>query len=205
MKMNSNQTRELLMKFTHIVPFLIGLMALISFVSYGIFGAHFYNEYFATKLPEMSLGMAILFVVVKEGSRLILLISSATDFLHKNYWGGALGVLASIGLVIFEWREAIHVAQFWSPDSPTLFVNSFRFLIVMGLILEFRVILMLSNSEEKEQENLEEKMKEESENLKLQTQLQNALNQIQEMGNQLTEMRKASNLGNLNGSHSTAT
>ena len=136
-------TNGIMEKISQYAPFSILLFAILSFIAIGVFKVDFYTEKFGTRF-ENAMAMAIVMAVISEGVRAALLITSSRDFINGEKTNGWLGLLASVGIVIYEWNVAGNIATVWSAEAPELYKGIFLFLIVVGLVLELRLVLTLS-------------------------------------------------------------
>jgi hypothetical protein len=122
------------------------ILATASFFSLTIFKTDYYLQLFdsrwGTKAHWLAWLMAIGVSVITEAIRLGLLVASARDFSLRNFIGGWLGLVGSIALTFYDWQIADTVARIWQVDSVSV-SNIFRFLVVVGLLIELRLILML--------------------------------------------------------------
>jgi hypothetical protein len=136
-------TNGIMEKISQYAPFSILLFALLSFIAVGVFKVDYYTEKFGTRFDN-AMAMAIVMAVISEGVRAALLITSSRDFINGEKTNGWLGLLASVGIVIYEWNVAGNIATVWSAEAPELYKGIFLFLIIVGLVLELRLVLTLS-------------------------------------------------------------
>lgn len=136
-------TNGIMEKISQYAPFSILFFALLSFVAVGVFKVDYYTEKFGTRFDN-AMAMAIVMAVISEGVRAALLITSSRDFIKGEKTNGWLGLLASVGIVIYEWNVAGNIAKVWSAEAPELYKGIFLFLIIVGLVLELRLVLTLS-------------------------------------------------------------
>ena len=136
-------TSTIMERISDYAPFSILLFAILSFIAIGVFKVDFYTEKFSARF-ENATAMAVVMAVISEGVRAALLITSSRDFINGEKTNGWLGLLASVGIVIYEWNVAGNIANVWSVEAPELYKGIFLFLIVVGLVLELRLVLTLS-------------------------------------------------------------
>ncbi len=107
----------------------------------------FYERYFQL-LFESVFGQTFAAIIASLSSILIgaagftLLLATASDFIQNDRWHGGIGVVASGILLGFEiWLIGVVMASlFPDPYIPTAF---FRFLRILALIMEIRLVLNL--------------------------------------------------------------
>lgn len=136
-------TNNVMEQISHYAPFSILFFAFLSFVAVAVFKVDYYTEKFSTRF-ENAMAMAIVMAVISEGVRAALLITSSRDFITGEKTNGWLGLIASVGIVVYEWNVAGNIAKVWSAETPELYKGIFLFLIVVGLVLELRLVLTLN-------------------------------------------------------------
>lgn len=132
--------------FSRFAPFALIVCALLSFIAVGVFCVDFYEELFSKRFKSHAHNMAIMVAVIQELVRFSLLISSVRDFSDNKKGNGWLGLIASAGLVMHDIYVAYDIAEMWSKSKPELYSGVFIFLIVIGLILEIRLVLTVDNA-----------------------------------------------------------
>lgn len=129
-------------------PTALLVFALLSFISISIFSIDYYEELFKSRFEGSAKAMAILVSVIQEAVRFGLLIASVRDFTNGKKTNGFLGILASIGLVIHDINLSDKIAAMWALKTPDISADAyssiFVFLIVIGLVLELRLILTVN-------------------------------------------------------------
>lgn len=143
---NQFDANRVMQEFSKIAPFALILCALLSFISVGVFCVDYYDSLFRERFDEYSMSMAVMVAVIQELVRFGLLIASIRDFSDKKPFNGWLGLLGSIGLVFHDISICKDVASIWSPENPTLYSDIFVFLILIGLLLEIRLVLTIRNT-----------------------------------------------------------
>lgn len=122
-------------------PFALLACAILSFIAVGVFSIDYYQELFAKRFTESARFMAIMVAVIQEAVRFGLLIASIRDFADKKYLNGWLGLLGSVALVLHDVSIAKDLALIWNADNPKPYSSILIFLILIGLLLEIRLIL----------------------------------------------------------------
>jgi len=89
------------------------------------------------------------FICFKEYCLDVELVASVRDFSDDKRFNGWLGLLGSVGLVLHDLSVSKNIALMWSPDNPLPYTGLFSFLILIGLLLEFRLILTVDLKEKK--------------------------------------------------------
>jgi len=128
---------------SNIVPIGLVVLALLSFIAIGIFSVDYYDELLKVRFNGAAFGMAILLATIQEAVRFGLLVTSIRDFSIGSKAIGWLGLLGSLGLVFHDIYLAYDIANMWSASNPQPYSGIFLFLILIGLLLEIRLILTL--------------------------------------------------------------
>lgn len=125
----------------------LGLLffAFLSFLAFGIFSVDYYQTLFEPRFKGSAVFMAILIATIQEAVRFGLLVTSIKDFRDKKISNGMLGLIGSICLVFHDISICNRIAEMWAVDSGP-YANLFTFLILIGLLLEFRLILTVGKS-----------------------------------------------------------
>jgi len=139
--LNEFDANRVMVEFSKIAPFALILCALLSFIAVGVFCVDYYEALFNERFKEYSTSMAVMVAIIQELVRFGLLIASIRDFSDKKPFNGWLGLLGSIGLVFHDISICKDVALIWSPENPSLYSDIFIFLILIGLLLEIRLVL----------------------------------------------------------------
>jgi hypothetical protein len=129
-------------------PFALLICALFSFVAVSIFTVDYYEHLFLKRFSENAKFMAIVVAVIQEAVRFGLLVTSIKDFSDKKPFNGWLGLVGSIILVAHDISIAKDISSLWSPENPSPYSGILIFLILIGLLLEIRLILTLSGTTE---------------------------------------------------------
>lgn len=124
-----------------IAPVALVVCALLSFVAVAIFSVSYYETLLIPHLPSVGRGMAILIAAIQEFVRFALLVSSVRDFSEGKQFNGWLGLVGSGLIVWHDMSLAYSIATSWSAENPSAYTAIFYFLILIGLLLEIRLIL----------------------------------------------------------------
>lgn len=135
---------SLIREISKIAPFALIACALLSFIAVGIFSVDYYEHLFLKRFTNSAFAMAVMVASIQEAVRFGLLISSVRDFSEKNAVRGWLGLIASAWLVFHDIAISKELAMVWNPENPTPYTGILVFLIVIGLVLELRLILTVS-------------------------------------------------------------
>ena len=148
-KVNSFDTTSIMLEISKAAPLALLVFAFLSFFAIGVFAIDYYQTLFEPRFGRTAKVMAILIAVIQESVRFGLLITSLRDFADKKKFNGWLGLIGSIGLVIHDISLSNSIAKMWDADNPLPYSSLFMFLILIGLLLEFRLILTVTKSKEK--------------------------------------------------------
>lgn len=143
-------TKNLMYHITKHASLFLLLFAALTFISLMVFKIEFWLIAFNVKFPAaLAWAMAVGIAIIVEGTRFSLMVSSAEDIAkgHKtNFW---LGMLGSIALLIYEvFYMASEIGTTWS-DTDDTYTNLFKFLAVLGMLLELRLCLLMNGSKRK--------------------------------------------------------
>jgi len=127
-------------EFAKIAPFLLLVCAIGTFVGFGIFQVDYFSEILSVRW-EKPLAMAIFMTVIFETSRFALLVSSVRNFTDDRKANGWLGLALSVALVAHDISTAYKIGAMWSATGPGLYSNYLVVLVLLGLGLEFGLIL----------------------------------------------------------------
>lgn len=139
---------KIMREISKFAPFALLICALFSFVAVSIFTVDYYEHLFEKRFSDNARFMAIVVSVIQEAVRFGLLVTSIKDFSDKKPFNGWLGLAGSIILVAHDISIAKDISFLWSPENPSPYSGIFIFLILIGLLLEVRLILTLSGSNE---------------------------------------------------------
>lgn len=127
-----------------IAPFALIICALLSFLAVGIFSTDYYQHLFEKRFGGSAFAMAVMVASIQEAVRFGLLITSLHDFRSDNLARGWIGLLASIWLVWHDISISYQLANLWDPTKPKQYSSILIFLIVIGLVLELRLVLSIT-------------------------------------------------------------
>jgi len=150
-KVNSFDTTSIMLEISKAAPLALLVFAFLSFFAIGIFAIDYYDSLFSSRFGRLSKPMAVLIAVIQEAVRFGLLVTSIRDFSDKRKLNGWIGMVGSIGLVLHDISLSNSIAQLWDADNPLPYSSLFMFLILIGLLLEFRLILTVSNNKPKKE------------------------------------------------------
>jgi len=145
-KVNSFDTSSIMLEISKAAPLALLVFAFLSFLAVGVFAIDYYDTLFAPRFGRLSKAMAVLIAVIQESVRFGLLITSIRDFADKRKFNGWIGLIGSIGLVLHDISLSNSIAKMWDAENPLPYSSLFMFLILIGLLLEFRLILTVKNS-----------------------------------------------------------
>ena len=148
-KVNSFDTSRIMLEISKAAPLALLVFAFLSFFAVGVFAIDYYQTLFEPRFGRMAKAMAILIAIIQEAVRFGLLITSIRDFADKKKFNGWLGLLGSTGLVIHDISLCNNIAKMWSATDPLPYSSLFMFLILIGLLLEFRLILTVGKDQDK--------------------------------------------------------
>ena len=144
--MTTTNLVNLVNQFTRIAPSLLLGIAALTFLGVGIFHTNFYTAVFVSRFGEVgALCFAIFLAIIHEFTRFALLVASIRDFSDDKAANGWLGLLGSVALVAYDIKISSYVADLWANDSfsPGVYSSTIIFLILLGLLLEVRLVLTM--------------------------------------------------------------
>jgi hypothetical protein len=136
-------------QFTKVVPILLLAIAGLTFIGVGIFHTNFYSEVFSSRFGATGgLAFGIFLAVVHEVTRFALLVASVRDFTDNKRGNGWLGLVGSLALVAYDIKISNNIAALWAKTGfdATIYASTIVFLILLGLLLEIRLILTVSKA-----------------------------------------------------------
>lgn len=137
-------------QFTKIAPTLLLGIAGLTFIGVSIFHTNFYTAVFLSRFGSVgSLSFAIFLALVHELTRFALLVSSIRDFTDNKAANGWLGLIGSLALVAYDIKISNSVALLWANESfdASIYSSTIIFLILLGLLLEIRLILTVKKDD----------------------------------------------------------
>lgn len=148
--MNLNQnfdTGVIMRQIAQATPLMLLILGLLSFVATGIFSVDYYRELLDPRFGTSAGAMAILLAVIQEAVRFGLLLASVRDFTDSKPFNGWLGLLGSVFMVVHDIGVMKKIGNMWDPSDPAPYVSMLIFLVVIGLLLEVRMILTVAGKE----------------------------------------------------------
>jgi len=143
---------KIMLKISAIAPFVLTILAGLTFVSIAIFFVDYYSGILSPIFGKPAFYFAVLLSLIQEATRFALLVSSIRDFGDKKQVNAYLGLIGSIGLVYHDLKTSGVVAAIYSQTAgtnPEIYSGLFSFLILLGLLLEIRLILTIEKQGKK--------------------------------------------------------
>lgn len=128
-------------------PAALIICALLSFTAVGIFLTDYYAELFKVRFGTYAMSMAVLVAVISEAVRFSLLVSSIRDFSDNKPFNGWLGIVGSLAMVYHDISTASKLAEYWNITDSSPYFSILTFLILIGLLLEIRLILTVGKDD----------------------------------------------------------
>ena len=149
MKKLQLSSASILRFLTNSSPLLIIFVFLLSFSTMGIFQVNYYSEIFNTRLPNIGPLLAVFIALVTQFARLAFGLAGARDISSGKVVTGALGLLASLGVTMFEHWEVARMAEHWA--TPAL-LHLLQFVVWVAFLAEIRLLMTGANEEAAEAE-----------------------------------------------------
>jgi hypothetical protein len=128
-------------------PLALLVCAVLTFAAVGIFVFDYYQSLFLPRFGSSgAAAMAGLIAGVQELVRFSLLVASIRDFSENRRGNGWLGLLGSVALVGHDLHTAGEVARLWNIETSNQYANILTYLVLVGLLLEIRLILTSSGN-----------------------------------------------------------
>jgi hypothetical protein len=143
-KVQNFDVTRIMHSVSNYAPFVLMVLAFLSFFAVGVFWVDYYKTLFAPRFGDNSFIMAILIGIIQEAVRFGLLVASMRDFTDDKRFNGWLGLIGSIGLVWHDMSVCKEVAKLWNEQNSAAYSGVIMFLILVGLILEARLILTMA-------------------------------------------------------------
>ena len=135
-------------QMSKLAPIALVVCAILSFACVGIFSVDYYEQLFSVRFKSNARELAILVSVIQELVRFGLLVSSMSDFSEGKNLNGWLGLIGSLFLVWHDVNLASKLAIMWNAEDPSAYTGVLQFLIFIGLLLEVRLVMMMSGRKE---------------------------------------------------------
>jgi len=130
---------------SHASPIISFGIACLAFGLVATFKADYYSGVLVSRWSNWATFTGIAIAVVTEGARAVLLLMTFADFRSRNFRGGWLGLMLSIGLVLYDCSSAGAVSALWigehEPQTGNIIRDLLVFLIVLSFGIEFRLVL----------------------------------------------------------------
>lgn len=135
-------------KVSEFAPFMLLILAFGTFFGVGVFLTDYYTEVLSPRFHSSAFAMALFMAIIHEAVRFGLLVASIRDFSDSKSFNGWLGLVASIALVWHDVTVAGDVAALWANEvtAAATYKTMLVFLILLGLVLEIRLILTVDNT-----------------------------------------------------------
>ncbi len=154
-------------------PILLLVSMLLSFLLVALVQTFYYSNFvLAGKVGTAGIAyaMAIGIALMTQFARVAFGISGAYEFGNGKTGKGILGLLFSLALSVFESFEVGEIAHVWAKDDPSLLFSSvmfLQFLVWVGFSLEIRLALLIAKKTKEENQEVEEKVKAETDQERL--------------------------------------
>lgn len=141
-----NNPEVFMNRVADLTPAILTALAFTTFGVVGIFFTDYYTELFAPRFGGASFYMGVTLALIQEATRFGLLISSMRDFSEGKATNAYLGLIGSVGLVYHDVKTSGAVAAMYATSaSPApVFSGLITFLVLLGLLLEIRLILTMN-------------------------------------------------------------
>lgn len=145
---NSHQIdlTKVMSSISSFAPIALLVCAILSFITIGIFCVDYYEELLKPRFSTSARGIAILIATLQELIRFGLLVASVRDFSDSKPLNGWLGLLGSLGLVWHDMSLCSDVAIAYSETNFGAYEMLFYFLILIGFLLEIRLVLTVKGA-----------------------------------------------------------
>jgi hypothetical protein len=147
-KVQTFDVTNIMFRISDFAPFVLMVLAFLSFFAVGVFWHDYYTTLLESRFTSSAPAMAVLISIIQEAVRFGLLVASMKDFTDSKPYNGWLGLAGSIGLVWHDASVCKEVAKVWNAENPEPYAALIMFLIIVGLVLELRLILTMSGRKE---------------------------------------------------------
>lgn len=125
----------------------------LSFALLMIFKADYYASIFGVRWHlAFAVPMGGLVAFLAEGVRFSLMVASFYNIKHNQKISAALGFLGSIGMVLYDGYIAWKAGGVWGAQNE-VYTGVLWFLIACGFLLEIRLCLVVSHTDENKESN----------------------------------------------------
>lgn len=126
-------------------PLISFCIACLGFILVAAFKADYYGGVLVERWGTWAKFTGIAIAAVTEAARAVLLLLTFADFRKRNFRGGWLGLVLSVGLVFYDCSSAGAVSAIWTGEHVGQTGNIIRdvliFLVVLSFGIEFRLVL----------------------------------------------------------------
>ena len=148
-------TKNLMHQITKQASLFLLIFACLSFVGLVIFKVEYWLLALQPKFNHtLAWVMGVTIAIVVEGVRFSLMVASAEDIAKGRRLNFVLGMLGSIALLVYEvFYMANVVGASWSTTDDT-YTNLFKFLALVGMLLELRLCLLMNGTKDAKSEDV---------------------------------------------------
>lgn len=148
-------TKNLMHQITKQATLFLLIFACLSFVGLVIFKVEYWLLALQPKFNHtLAWVMGVTIAIVVEGVRFSLMVASAEDIAKGRTLNFLLGMLGSIALLVYEvFYMANVVGASWSTTDDT-YTNLFKFLALVGMLLELRLCLLMNGTKDTKSEDV---------------------------------------------------
>jgi hypothetical protein len=144
-KVQKNDVSGLMGALADSAPLISFCVASLAFLLVGAFKADYYSTVLLSRWGLWANVVGIAIALVTESARAVLLLLSFADFRKKNMVGGWLGLVLSLGLVLYDCSGAGAVGALWIGEHTgrvgAIIRDVLVFLVVLSFGIEFRLVL----------------------------------------------------------------
>lgn len=150
-KVQKNDVSGLMGALSDNAPLISFSVASLAFVLVGAFKSDYYSSILLSRWGLWANVVGIAIALVTEASRAVLLLLSFADFRKKNIVGGWLGLVLSLGLVLYDCSGAGAVGALWIGEHTgrvgAIVQDLIIFLVVLSFGIEVRLVLSRPGSQ----------------------------------------------------------
>lgn len=141
----NDEMQAIMQGLSNAAPLISFVIACLAFVLVGVFKSDYYAGVLVERWAAWAKFTGIAIAVVTEGARAVLLLLTFADFRKRNFRGGWLGLVLSIGLVFYDCSGAGAVSSIWTGEHAgqvgIIIRDVLVFLVVLSFGIEFRLVL----------------------------------------------------------------